>query len=156
MRTLEDYQFDRCKVEVWQHMEPKHTNSPIAFLCSYFVNIITCDDAQNEIDLTSNWCILMYQRRQLYKKTTCQIPCERIGHRNSYCAPGKRAARASEFISAHGAMIKNVCFVFIKRSRCFGAHGDEEIPVPIPNTEVKLISGDYTAKSGKLARCRII
>ena len=38
----------------------------------------------------------------------------------------------------------------------FGAHGDEEIPVPIPNTEVKLVSGDYTATSGKLARCRII
>ena len=38
----------------------------------------------------------------------------------------------------------------------FGAHGDEEIPVPIPNTEVKLISGDYTATSGKLARRRII
>ncbi len=37
-----------------------------------------------------------------------------------------------------------------------GAHGAEEIPVPIPNTEVKLSSGDYTAKSGKLARCRII
>ena len=38
----------------------------------------------------------------------------------------------------------------------FGAHGDEETPVPIPNTEVKLVSGDYTATSGKLARCRII
>ena len=38
----------------------------------------------------------------------------------------------------------------------FGAHGEEEIPVPIPNTEVKLVSGDYTATSGKLARCRII
>jgi hypothetical protein len=38
----------------------------------------------------------------------------------------------------------------------FGAHGAEEIPVPIPNTEVKLSSGDYTATSGKLARCRII
>lgn len=37
-----------------------------------------------------------------------------------------------------------------------GAHGAEEIPVPIPNTEVKLSSGDYTATSGKLARCRII
>ena len=33
MRTLEDYQFDRCKVEAWQHVELKHTNSPIAFLC---------------------------------------------------------------------------------------------------------------------------
>ena len=30
----------------------------------------------------------------------------------------------------------------------FGAHGDEETPVPIPNTEVKLISGDYTAQVG--------
>ena len=38
----------------------------------------------------------------------------------------------------------------------FGALGAEEIPVLIPNTEVKLSSGDYTATSGKLARCRII
>ncbi len=38
----------------------------------------------------------------------------------------------------------------------FGAHGAGEIPVLIPNTEVKLSSGDYTAESGKLARCRII
>ena len=38
----------------------------------------------------------------------------------------------------------------------FGAHGAGEIPVLIPNTEVKLSSGDYTATSGKLARCRII
>ena len=27
----------------------------------------------------------------------------------------------------------------------FGAHGEEETPVLIPNTEVKLFSGDYTA-----------
>ncbi len=27
----------------------------------------------------------------------------------------------------------------------FGAHGDEETPVPIPNTEVKLVSGDGIA-----------
>jgi hypothetical protein len=38
----------------------------------------------------------------------------------------------------------------------FGAHGAREIPVPIPNTEVKPSCGDYTATSGKLARCRII
>ena len=38
----------------------------------------------------------------------------------------------------------------------FGAHGEEETPVLIPNTEVKLISGDYTATSGKLARRRIM
>lgn len=38
----------------------------------------------------------------------------------------------------------------------FGAHGEEETPVLIPNTEVKLFSGDYTATSGKLARRRII
>ena len=30
----------------------------------------------------------------------------------------------------------------------FGAHGAEETPVLIPNTEVKLPSGDYTAKVG--------
>ena len=30
----------------------------------------------------------------------------------------------------------------------FGAHGEEETPVLIPNTEVKLPSGDYTAKVG--------
>ena len=29
-----------------------------------------------------------------------------------------------------------------------GAHGEEETPVSIPNTEVKLLSGDYTAKVG--------
>jgi hypothetical protein len=44
----------------------------------------------------------------------------------------------------------------VHRKPYFGAHGDEETPVPIPNTEVKLVSGDYTATSGKLARCRII
>ena len=30
----------------------------------------------------------------------------------------------------------------------FGAHGEEETPVLIPNTEVKLFSGDYTAQVG--------
>ena len=30
----------------------------------------------------------------------------------------------------------------------FGAHSEEETPVLIPNTEVKLPSGDYTAKVG--------
>ena len=29
-----------------------------------------------------------------------------------------------------------------------GVHGDEETPVPIPNTAVKLVSGDYTAIAG--------
>ena len=37
-----------------------------------------------------------------------------------------------------------------------GAHSAGEIPVPIPNTEVKPSRGDYTATSGKLARCQII
>ena len=41
-------------------------------------------------------------------------------------------------------------------SNQFGAHSTGEIPVLIPNTEVKPSSGDYTAESGKLARCRII
>ena len=30
----------------------------------------------------------------------------------------------------------------------FGAHGEEETPVLIPNTEVKLLSGDNTAQVG--------
>ena len=38
----------------------------------------------------------------------------------------------------------------------FGAHSVRETPVLIPNTEVKTDCGDYTATSGKLARCRII
>lgn len=38
----------------------------------------------------------------------------------------------------------------------FGAHSAGEIPVYIPNTEVKPSRGDYTAPSGKLARCQII
>jgi hypothetical protein len=67
----------------------------------------------------------------------CQTPCERVGHRN-------KAFPRLPIRSLRGA------------KPYFGAHGDEEIPVLIPNTEVKLISGDYTAKSGKLARCRII
>ena len=36
---------------------------------------------------------------------------------------------------AHGALV-------------VGAHGDRETPVLIPNTEVKPISGDYTAQVG--------
>lgn len=47
MRTLKDYQFDRCKVEVRQRMELKHTNSPIAFLC--FKIIATIDAINLEI-----------------------------------------------------------------------------------------------------------
>ena len=41
-------------------------------------------------------------------------------------------------------------------SNQLGTHSTGEIPVLIPNTEVKPSSGDYTAESGKLARCRII
>lgn len=35
-----------------------------------------------------------------------------------------------------------------RRSRAIGVHGDEETPVLIPNTAVKLVSGDYTAQAG--------
>ena len=38
----------------------------------------------------------------------------------------------------------------------FGAHSAGEIPVLIPNTEVKPSSADYTGKTGKLGRCQII
>ena len=36
-----------------------------------------------------------------------------------------------------------------------GAFSEEATPVPIPNTEVKLLSGDDTG-NGKVARCRIL
>ena len=37
---------------------------------------------------------------------------------------------------------------FPKAKRLLGAHSAGEIPVPIPNTEVKPSSGDYTAIAG--------
>ena len=40
--------------------------------------------------------------------------------------------------------------------RQLGVHTTWEIPVLIPNTEVKPGRGDYTAIRGKLARCQII
>ena len=40
--------------------------------------------------------------------------------------------------------------------RFAGVYSSGATPVPIPNTEVKPSSGDYTAIRGKLARCRII
>ena len=33
MRPQKDDLVDRCKVEAWQHVEPKHTKRSIAFLC---------------------------------------------------------------------------------------------------------------------------
>ena len=38
MRPLIDDQVDRCKVEVRQRMEPKHTNRSIDFLCFSCLN----------------------------------------------------------------------------------------------------------------------
>ena len=47
-------------------------------------------------------------------------------------------------------MLNNFVHAFFEENRCkpadFGCvFSDEEIPVPIPNTEVKLVSGDGTA-----------
>ena len=36
-----------------------------------------------------------------------------------------------------------------------GGHREVEIPVPIPNTEVKHLCADDTAKSGKVGDCRL-
>ena len=36
-----------------------------------------------------------------------------------------------------------------------GGHREVEIPVPIPNTEVKHPCADDTAKSGKVGDCRL-
>ena len=42
----------------------------------------------------------------------------------------------------------DVELVRAKRAPQLGVHGDEETPVPIPNTAVKLVSGDYTTRVG--------
>ena len=52
--------------------------------------------------------------------------------------------------------IKNIYFPQVLEKYHLGAHSAGEIPVLIPNTEVKPSRGDYTATSGKLARCQII
>ena len=64
MRTLKDDQFDRCKVEVQQCMELKHTNSPIAFLCPYHA-VYACMNRGDEVDLTSNWCVSHINRASI-------------------------------------------------------------------------------------------
>jgi hypothetical protein len=45
---------------------------------------------------------------------------------------------------------------FFKMKIFFGGNGEEETPVPIPNTEVKLLCADGTALSrgGRVGRCR--
>lgn len=54
----------------------------------------------------------------------------------------KRATRAADLFRARRDEKNVVCLMVL------GVHGDEETPVPIPNTAVKLVSGDYTAKVG--------
>ena len=99
-----------------------------------------CINRGDEVDLTSNWCISHMYRRQFLKtyiemtvSNSLDIEARFRGH------SAIRLYRLESFFKPY-----------------FGAHGAREIPVLIPNTEVKPCSGDYTATSGKLARCRII
>ena len=91
-----------------------------------------CIGGVDEVDLTSDWCISPLSIVDTY----ITIPC-RWTSKQGFGPPRKYIG--TKRLNPH-----------------FGAHGEEETPVPIPNTEVKLPSGDYTAFSGKLARCRII
>ena len=100
---------------------------------SLSVAVYACINTTDKVDLTSNWCVTTPVNVKIH--STCP---KFFGHR-SEVSPALPKKRSSE-----------------TRKPYFGAHGEEETPVLIPNTEVKLLSGDYTAKSGKLARCRII
>ena len=96
-----------------------------------------CTNRGDKVDLTSNWC--KSHQRQFFKKLTSK-PCPLVW-------------TSKQGLENHSAIDISA------RKRLkpyFGAHGAGETPVLIPNTEVKLSSGDYTATSGKLARCRII
>jgi hypothetical protein len=96
------------------------------------VKIILRDNDIDRVDLTSNWC----------------IPAPPVNHyKIDRALLNERRSEAFPRLPYIGTS---------EEQPYFGAHGDEEIPVPIPNTEVKLVSGDYTATSGKLARRRII
>ena len=44
--------------------------------------------------------------------------------------------------------LKSIFYYLCRLRHIIGVHGDEETPVLIPNTEVKLLSGDYTARAG--------
>ncbi len=83
-----------------------------------------CIGYVDEVDLTSSWCSL-HQFVNLLQFTRAVIDIE------AGVWPAREKYTGSKRLNPH-----------------FGAHGDEETPVLIPNTEVKLISGDYTAKVG--------
>lgn len=106
---------------------------------SLSLTVRTCSHQGDEVDLTSNWCEshqLNVNLLSILTESTCTI--EILVSRQGFWP-------TDLYISAQSV-----------EKPYLGAHGAEEIPVPIPNTEVKLSSGDYTATSGKLARCRII
>lgn len=96
------------------------------------MKIILRDNDIDRVDLTSNWC----------------IPAPIVNHYKIEDRALLNERRSKAFPRLPLGTFEEWPY--------FGAHGDEEIPVPIPNTEVKLVSGDYTATSGKLARRRII
>ena len=109
---------------------------------SLSIAVYACINKVGEVDLTSNWCISHlfvdllrdYVHHNLTMLTDTDIEAR-------FYAP------TPDMIGAKKTP---------RMKPLFGAHSVRETPVLIPNTAVKPHSGDYTATSGKLARCRII
>ena len=92
---------------------------------SLSASVYACITLADKVDLTSNWC---------FSTSAGQLTIQ---------------FRAENWTSKKG--VWPTTRVYVEPSvvtPSFGAHGEEETPVLIPNTEVKLPSGDYTAKVG--------
>ena len=100
-------------------MEPKRTNRGIAFLCPSYCSS-ACTMTITRVDLAGNW-YLTYQQ-------SIKIPIRL--HLTSKQDSEEQITRP---------------IVASNSESYFGVHSAREIPVPIPNTEVKPGRGDYTA-----------
>ena len=124
MISLKDDQVDRRKVEVQQCMELKRTNRDIAFLCPCLSNRLCLHrrGGRGRLQLVFG---VYHTPTSIFTKYPCLDGHRRRGlaHRGVYTGPSAQ-------------------------NPSFGAHGVREIPVLIPNTEVKPHSGDYTATVG--------
>ena len=93
---------------------------------SLSASVYACITLADKVDLTSNWCFSI--SHQSINNSIIRACVQRTSKQGfSQVAPFGNFRGAKPY---------------------FGAHGEEETPVLIPNTEVKLPSGDYTAKVG--------
>ena len=89
--------------------------------------------------------------------TVCnQIVELRVFVRGSFAFTRKNFVRSFGGLSV--LMDIDLGFALERRKIQVGAHGEMETPVPMPNTEVKHLSGYNTSgfARGKIARCRTI